>query len=87
MESAGAPLALFGRNLPVAALIPLTILWFGIDETQKVMFIFIATVPFVYSDVVAAIANVPDRYVETAQTLGATSLADCDQGARRAGDS
>src|SRR5947207_2724540 len=46
--------------------------WFGIDETQKVMFIFIACVPFVYSSVVAAIASVPDRYVETAQTLGAT---------------
>jgi ABC-type nitrate/sulfonate/bicarbonate transport system permease component len=72
VESAGAPLALFGRNLPVAALIPLTILWFGIDETQKVMFIFIACVPFVYSNVLAAIASVPDRYVETAQTLGAT---------------
>jgi ABC-type nitrate/sulfonate/bicarbonate transport system permease component len=74
IEAAGSPLALFGRNLPVAALIPLTILWFGIDETQKVMFIFIATVPFVYSDTVAAIAAVPDRYVETAQTLGATSF-------------
>src|SRR5262245_32382970 len=49
VEAAGAPLALFGRNLPVAALIPLTILWFGIDEAQKVMFIFIACVPFVYS--------------------------------------
>jgi ABC-type nitrate/sulfonate/bicarbonate transport system permease component len=74
VEAAGAPLALFGRNLPVAALIPLTILWFGIDETQKVMFIFIACVPFVYSSVAAAIAGVPDRYVETAQTLGATSF-------------
>ena len=73
IESAGAPLALFGRNLPVAALIPLTILWFGIDETQKVMFIFIACVPFVYADAVAAITGVPDRYVETAQTLGASS--------------
>jgi ABC-type nitrate/sulfonate/bicarbonate transport system permease component len=73
-EAAAAPLALFGRNLPVAALIPLTILWFGIDETQKVMFIFIACVPFVYSDVVAAIAGVPDRYVETAETLGASPL-------------
>ena len=71
-EAAGAPVALFGRNLPVAALIPLTILWFGIDETQKVMFIFIACVPFVYSDTVRAIASVPDRYVETAQTLGAS---------------
>ena len=73
-ESAGAPLALFGRNLPVAALIPLTILWFGIDETQKMMFIFIACVPFVYSDAVAAVVGVPDRYVETAQTLGASPL-------------
>jgi len=71
IEAAGAPIALFGRNLPVAALIPLTILWFGIDETQKVMFIFIACVPFVYSDAVAAVVGVPDRYVETAQTLGA----------------
>ena len=73
VEAAAAPLALFGRNLPVAALIPLTILWFGIDETQKVMFIFIACVPFVFSDAVAAVASVPDRYVETAQTLGASS--------------
>src|SRR5919106_1668228 len=72
MEAAAAPLALFGRNLPVAALIPLTILWFGIDETQKVMFIFIACVPFVFADVVRAIAGVHDRYVETAQTLGAS---------------
>jgi len=74
VEAAAAPLALFGRNLPVAALIPLTILWFGIDETQKVMFIFIACVPFVFSDAVAAIVDVPDRYVETAQTLGASSF-------------
>ena len=72
VEASAAPIALFGRNLPVAALIPLTILWFGIDETQKVMFIFIACVPFVYSDVVRSIAGVHDRYVETAQTLGAS---------------
>ena len=72
VESAAAPIALFGRNLPVAALIPLTILWFGIDETQKVMFIFVACVPFVYADTVRAIAGIADRYVETAQTLGAS---------------
>jgi NitT/TauT family transport system permease protein len=72
IEAAGAPLALFGRNLPIAALIPLTILWFGIDETQKVMFIFIACVPFIYSDAANSVVGVPDRYVETAQTLGAS---------------
>ncbi len=72
-DSAAAPVALFGRNVPVAALIPLTILWFGIEETQKVMFLFIACVPFIFSDAVRAIISVPDRYVETAQTLGASS--------------
>lgn len=73
-DAAAAPVALFGRNVPVAALIPLTILWFGIDETQKVMFIFIACVPFIYTDAVGAIVGVPDRYVETAETLGASRL-------------
>jgi ABC-type nitrate/sulfonate/bicarbonate transport system permease component len=36
------------------------------------MFIFIATVPFVFSDASAAVISVSDRYVETAQTLGAS---------------
>jgi NitT/TauT family transport system permease protein len=67
-----APLSLFARNIPVAVLIPLTILWFGIDETQKTMFIFISTVPFVFFDAMRAVAEVQDRYVETAQTLGAS---------------
>ena len=54
-------------------LIPLTILWFGIDETQKTMFIFIATAPFVFFDAARAVIDVHERYVETAQTLGASS--------------
>jgi NitT/TauT family transport system permease protein len=73
LDAAAAPLALFGRNVPIAALIPLTILWFGIGEAQKVMFIFVACLPFVFCDAVAAIVGVDDRYVDTAQTLGATS--------------
>jgi ABC-type nitrate/sulfonate/bicarbonate transport system permease component len=68
------PLVLFGRSLPLAALIPLTILWFGIEESQKQMFIFIAALPFVFSDTVKAISLVPQRYVETAETLGASRL-------------
>ena len=66
------PISVFLRNIPVAVLIPLTILWFGIDETQKTMFIFIATAPFVFFDAARAVAGVHDRYVETAQTLGAS---------------
>jgi NitT/TauT family transport system permease protein len=66
------PISVFLRNIPVAVLIPLTILWFGIDETQKTMFIFIATSPFIFFDASRAVAGVHERYVETAQTLGAT---------------
>ena len=72
-DAAFAPLALFGRNIPIAALIPLTILWFGIEETQKTMFIFLATAPFIFSGALDAVVSVPERYVESAQTLGASS--------------
>ncbi len=67
-----APVSLFARNIPVAVLVPLTILWFGIDEAQKTMFIFIATMPFVFFESARAVIGVHERYVETAQTLGAS---------------
>lgn len=66
------PALVFGRNIPMAAVIPLTILLFGIDEYQKMMFIFIASVAFVISDSAQAIQNVPQKYVDTAYTLGAS---------------
>ena len=57
--------------MPIAALIPLTLVWFGLGETQKVFFIFIACVGFVVFDTASAVAAVDERYVETAYTLGA----------------
>ncbi|MFN7131673.1 MAG: ABC transporter permease, partial [Myxococcales bacterium] len=45
-----APISVFGRNVPISALVPLTLLWFGIEELQKVMFIFVACVMFVVFD-------------------------------------
>ena len=65
------PLTIFGRNIPLAALIPLTFAAFGIGESQKVMFIFIACVMFIVSDTATAIRDVEQRYVDTAWTLGA----------------
>ena len=69
-----APLAVFGRNIPVAALIPLTFFLFGIGEFQKIMFLFIASVAFILSDATAAVLDVPQRYVDTALTLGASRM-------------
>ena len=66
-----APLMIGGRNIPVAAVVPLTFSLFGINELQKIMFIFIACVAFVIMDTATAIADVSDRYIDTAYTLGA----------------
>ncbi len=66
------PLTIFGRNIPIAALIPLTFALFGAGELQKVMFIFIACVAFVVSDAARSVAEVGTPYVDTAYTLGAS---------------
>jgi NitT/TauT family transport system permease protein len=65
------PVILFGRNIPVAALIGLTFSLFGLGELQKVMFIFIACVAFIVSDTARAIGDVRESYVDSAYTLGA----------------
>jgi NitT/TauT family transport system permease protein len=66
-----APLVIVGRNIPVAAVIPLTLSLFGIGEFQKILFIFIACVAFIVMDTATAIADVSSRYIDTACTLGA----------------
>lgn len=66
------PISLFGRNIPLAALIPLTFSLFGIGEQQKVMFIFLACVAFILSDTAEAIREVGSQYIDTAYTLGAS---------------
>jgi hypothetical protein len=47
VRAALGPVTIFGRNIPMAALIPLFMLAFGIDEWGKVMFLFVASVAFV----------------------------------------
>ena len=65
------PLSIFGRNIPLAALVGVTFSLFGIGELQKVMFIFLACVAFILSDTAEAIRRVETSYIDTALTLGA----------------
>jgi len=67
-DSIMAPL----RYLPITAFIPLLILWFGIQEEQKVAFLFLGTFVFLLPVVVDAIKVVPEELIQTAFTLGAT---------------
>lgn len=66
------PLVAPMRYLPITAFMPLLILWFGIDESYKVGFLFLGTVVYLLPVVVDAIRSVPDELVQTAFTLGAT---------------
>lgn len=67
-----APLIMFGRNIPLAAVLPLLIFIVPGGEERKVAFIFVACVAFIISDSERAIRDVAQRYVDTAYTLGAS---------------
>jgi NitT/TauT family transport system permease protein len=63
-----------GAYLPIAAIVPLTMSWFGTGETQKLMFLAIAAFVVLLPLTVKAIDQVDDVYLNTAYTLGASRL-------------
>jgi len=65
------PVVIFGRNIPLAAVLPLLLYMFQHGEQRKIMFIFVACVAFVIADTAQAIRDVAGRYIDTAYTLGA----------------
>ena len=67
-----APLVDPLRFLPISALVPLFLVWFGIEETMKVMLLFVGTFVYLLPLVVEAVENVDDVYLQTAVTLGAS---------------
>jgi NitT/TauT family transport system permease protein len=66
------PIVTASGYIPIATLVPLTMSWFGLDESQKVVFLAMAFGIFLLPMVIRAIDSVPDVYLRTAYTLGAT---------------
>jgi NitT/TauT family transport system permease protein len=66
------PLCGFTRYLPVAALVPLTILWFGIDNGQKIAVIMIGVVFQLTLLLASDTASVPQELIEAGRTFGLT---------------
>lgn len=60
------------RVLPIAGILPLTILWCGIGETQKIAALFLGTVFFLVVAIASSIESVEGTYLSLASTLGAT---------------
>jgi len=67
-----APVSIFGRNIPIVTLVPITLMWFHTPEAQKVAFIVTACVAFVLFDSARSVSDVSKEYLDTAYTLGAS---------------
>lgn len=58
------------RYVPVTAFYPLLILWFGIDETMKIVFLFIATFLYMMPSALLALDEVNPDLIDTGYTIG-----------------
>lgn len=58
------------RTVPFLALVPLFIVWFGIDETPKLILIALATMFPMYLNTYAGVRNVDRKVIEAARTFG-----------------
>lgn len=67
------PIVDFIRYLPVPALVPLLIIWFGIGEGSKVAVLWMGTFFQLVLLIEGDAKRIPREFVETGYTLGATS--------------
>lgn len=66
------PLIEFYRSLPPLAYYSLLIIWFGIDETSKVVLLFLAALSPVVINTRAGVLSIPVTWLEQARCLGAS---------------
>lgn len=60
------------RSAPVAALLPIMVMWFGIGEFMKIAFLFVGSIVYLTPLVRDAIRAVPEGYLISAKDIGAT---------------
>src|SRR5690606_4231012 len=68
------------RNVPHLALIPLVILWFGIDESAKIFLVALGTLFPIYLNTYHGIRNVDAGLVEMARSYGLSDRKSVVQG-------
>jgi NitT/TauT family transport system permease protein len=71
INAALEPIIDFIRYLPTPALVPISIIWFGIGEETKIFLLWLGTFFQLVLLVVDDANRVPHEYVEIARTLGA----------------
>lgn len=58
------------RYIPVTAFSPLLILWFGIDETMKISFLFLAAFVYLLPSTMLCLEDVPQDLIDTGKSIG-----------------
>ena len=71
ISAALEPMIDFIRYLPTPALVPISIIWFGVGEETKIFLLWLGTFFQLVLLVVDDANRVPHEYVEVARTLGA----------------
>lgn len=69
-----SPAITFLRQLPPLAYFSLLIIWFGIDETPKLLLLIIAAFPPIVVSTVAGLNGISADYINAARTLGCGKL-------------
>jgi ABC-type nitrate/sulfonate/bicarbonate transport system permease component len=59
------------RSAPVAALLPIMVMWFGIGEFMKIAFLFVGSIVYLTPLVRDAVRAVPEGYLISAKDIGA----------------
>ena len=62
------------RYVPVTAFYPLLIMWFGIDELMKIVFLFIATFVYMMPSVILCLDEVNTDLIDTGLTIGMSKI-------------
>lgn len=62
------------RYIPVTAFYPLLIMWFGIDEMMKVVFLFIATFVYMMPSTILSLEDINPDLIDTGLTIGMSRL-------------
>jgi ABC-type nitrate/sulfonate/bicarbonate transport system permease component len=66
------PLVESMRPVPVIAMIPFFLMWFGISESGKLILISLGVFTIAVVNTIEAVRNVPMKFILAAQTLGAS---------------
>mgnify|MGYP001585637701 CR=1 FL=1 len=70
LESFFLPLSTFFRYIPPSAFIPISIIWFGVGEIEKLFILFISGAPYMFFLTFDSVRNTKKELIEAGYTLG-----------------